>query len=301
MTSFLKSGITPDPIPSQPPFIPRILWQTSKDKTKIPSDLMACVDKLKAMNSTWEHRLFDDASQLEMLREVCSDRFLRAYARLQPRYGASRADLFRYVAIYLHGGAYLDLKSGTTRPLDAILRPEDHFIISQWDNGPDGMFPGIGIRNTLQVPGGEYEQWFVIAEPGHPFLAATIESALHKIENYNPFALGYGGKGVLTVTGPDAYTNAIRSLENEYSCRHICAWAEGLRYTLLADLESHRGLDKRHYGSVDLLPVTSEGLTGFALYRFKLLEALHWPIRAYRRKNNKRLANRRAKQAARQV
>lgn len=301
MPSFLKTGVTPDLIPSQEPFIPRIIWQTSKDKTKILSELFDCIEKLKAMNPTWDHRLFDDASQLAMLQEVCSDRFLKAYARIQPRYGAARADLFRYVAVYLHGGAYLDLKSGTTRSLEEILKPDDHFVISQWDNGPDGMFPGVGTRKTLKVPGGEYEQWFVIAEPGHPFLAAIIEKALDNIENYNPFVFGHGGKGVLNVMGPNHYTLTIRSLEKFHPNRHICAWAEGLRYTMFDDLNAHQKLDKGHYGNILLAPVTSTGLTGAAWFRFIVLETLFWPFSALRRLNNKRLKRHYARKAAKTV
>jgi mannosyltransferase OCH1-like enzyme len=306
MTSFLKPGIAPDPVPSVQPYIPRILWQTSKDRSKISPELMGCVNALKAMNPGWEHRLFDDESQLAALREVCSDRFMRAYARIQPRYGAARADLFRYVMVYLHGGAYLDLKSGTERPLDEILRPDDHFIISQWDNGPGGMFPGIGMRNTLDVPGGEYEQWFVIASPGHPFLAETLEQAILNIENFNPFVLGYGGAGVLSVTGPNVYTKAIRRLESKAPARHICAWPEGLRYTMLQDLTTHQKLDKSHYDKVNLAPVTAVGLTGLEWVKFHGLDLLHLPVRefqralrAFRQANYARLARRRARKIVR--
>ncbi len=300
MTSFLKPGVAPDPAFQQPPYIPRILWQTTRDKTKILPDLAACIDKLKAGNPKWEHRLYDDASQLAALSAVCSDRFMRAYARIQPRYGAARADLFRYVMVYLHGGAYLDLKSGTTRPLDEILRPDDRFVISQWDNGPGGMFPKAGLRKTLKdIPKGEYEQWFVIAEPGHPFLKATLERVMHNIENYNPYVHGYGGKGVLIVMGPDAYTRAIRSLEGQYPTRHICAWEEGLRYTVLPGLETHQKLDKGHYSHTALPPVTNLGLAGTALLRYNLLNALYWPVAKLRILNHARMARRNARLNAR--
>jgi hypothetical protein len=299
MRSFLRPGVVPDPVPAQPPYIPRILWQTCGDKSSIPPDLAACVARLKTMNATWQHHLFDDESQFAVLREVCSDRFLRAYARIEPRYGAARADLFRYVMVYLHGGAYLDLKSGTTRPLDEILRRDDRFIVSQWDNGPDGKFPDVGFRKSIDdVPGGEYEQWFIIAEPGHPFLAAALERALHNIETYNPFIHGYGAKSVLRVVGPDVYTRGIRSLEKELPHRRICSWREGLAYTMLPEFQTHAKLDKHYYGRVDLAPVTSVGLAGFALVRFKVTEGLHWPIRAFRRLNSKRLARHRARKAA---
>ena len=41
MRSFLRPGVVPDPGPAQPPYIPRILWQTCGDKSSIPPDLAA--------------------------------------------------------------------------------------------------------------------------------------------------------------------------------------------------------------------------------------------------------------------
>ena len=306
MSSFLKPGVVPDPVAKDQPYIPRILWQTTEDKAALPPHFAECVAKLTAMNPGWEHRFYDKTQRLEALRAVCSDRFMRAYGRTHPRYGAMRADLFRYVMIYLHGGAYLDLKSGTSRPLDEILRTDDHFLLSQWDNGPEGKFPGVGRHKSIRdVPGGEYQQWFIIAEPGHPFLAAAIEQALLNIESYNPFVHGYGGESVLVLTGPHAYTRAIRHIENDHPHRFICAWREGLCYTMLETLFTHQSLDAGHYNRLRLLPVTALGLTGRDLYRFKLVEWLHWPTRLperlakrLRRLNYARLERRRARQMA---
>lgn len=307
MPSFLKPGVVPDPVPKDQPCIPRILWQTTEDRANIPPHLAECVDKVKATNPGWAHRLYDNAQRLEALRAVCSDRFMRAYGRTQPRYGAMRADLFRYVMVYLHGGVYLDLKSGTARPLDEILRPDDHFLLSQWDNGPEGKFPGVGLHKSISdVPGGEYPQWFIIAEPGHPFLAAVIEQAMLNIESYNPFVHGYGGESVLLLAGPDAYTRGIRRIEKDHPHRFICSWREGLCYTMLADRMTHKALDKSHYGHVDLLPLTSSGLAGREFWRFNLIEWSHWSVRLYDRlakrvrgMNYARLERRRARKMAR--
>lgn len=298
MYSFLKPSVLPDPVPANLPLIPRIIWQTCKDKNKIPPQLFECVEKLRAMNPSWEHRFFDDQSQLVALQKVCSDRFLKAYERIEPKYGAARADLFRYVMVFLHGGAYMDLKSGTTRPLDEILRPDDAFIISQWDNGPDGMFPGIGTRKPLEdIPGGEYEQWFVIAQPGHPFLAAVIEQVLDNVDRYNPFTSGYAGERVLNVTGPNAYTRVIWKLEHDYPNRRICAWPEGLRYTMLEALDTHQALVKGHYSNLSLPFLTNSGLTGWARLRYEGLEILFWMASKIRQMNYWRLTRRRAKKA----
>jgi inositol phosphorylceramide mannosyltransferase catalytic subunit len=294
MHSFLKKDAAANISFSNTLCIPRVIWQTSRDKSKIPLPLVNCINRLKDMNPTWEHRLFDDSLQLSELSSVCNDRFMQAYKRIEPRYGAGRADLFRYVMIYLYGGAYFDLKSGTSRPLDDILRPDDSFIISQWDNAPNGLFPGVGFRKSINdIPGGEYQQWFIIAKPGHPFLAAAIERALHNIETYNPYVHGYGGDAVLRLVGPDVYTRGIRSLEKKHAHRFVNSWKDGLIYTMLPDAQSHKKLDANHYGSVDLLPLTSDGLSVLPMLHFEFLKFLHLPVRLFRRWNKKRLLLRR--------
>lgn len=290
--SFLRPGVHPDPLPADGPAIPRRLWQTTRDRAAMLPHLADCVARLKAANPGWTHELLDDASMTAFLGRVASERFLRAWARLEPRHGAAKADLWRYMTVYLHGGAYLDLKSGTSRPLDAILRPDDRFLISQWDNGPDGMFPGVGLRKTLDVPGGEYEQWFVIAAPGHPFLAAVLEGALHNIETYSPFRHGVSSRGVIEVMGPNHYTRAIRAIEHLHPHRRICAWTEGLHYTLLGDLHAHQDLDPGHHGRSMRPPVTAAGLRGLDWLRYRLLTWAYFPYGALRWLNHRRLARR---------
>lgn len=294
MHPFLKKHVAENVSANDTSRIPKVIWQTTRDKSKIPVELSNCVERLRNMNPTWEHRLLDDSLQLSELRKVCNDRFLRAYNRIEPRYGAARADLFRYVMVYLYGGAYFDLKSGTSRPLDDILRPDDAFIVSQWDNAATGLFPGVGFRKSIEdIPGGEYQQWFIISKRGHPFLAAAIERALHNIEVYNPYLHGYGGDSVLRLVGPDVYTRAIRDLAMSQPHRFISSSKEGLMYTMLPDTQSHKALDLNHYGSVDLLPLTSAGLSIMPKAYFELFNFLHLPVRLFRRWNKRRLLLRR--------
>lgn len=302
MTPFLKPGIHPDPVPSRGPRIPRKLWQTTRDRNAVAPELAACVDRLKAMNPGWTHQLFDDASQVGFIDAVASDRFRRAYARINPRYGAMRADMFRYLVVYLHGGAYLDLKSGATRPLDTILRPDDRFLISQWDNGPDGVHSGAGLH---KAPGGrivsEYEQWFIIAEPGHPYLAAVIGHVLNEIEGYRALRHSHGYRGVFATTGPLAYTLAIEGAESLGLHRRIHAPTEGLKYSQFGDHLAHRALDAGHYFKHVGAPVTAHGVRGRAWLAYWLSELGYWPVGTLRRLNHARLQRRRARRQARAV
>ena len=124
--SFLKSGVIPDQLPPSSSSIPRKIWQTCKDKNSIKPDLLNCISQLKEMNPNWKYTLFDDVSQYQFIKSVGSNRFIKSYERIHPLFGAARADLFRYLIVFLHGGAYFDIKSGVIRPLDDILKKTIH-------------------------------------------------------------------------------------------------------------------------------------------------------------------------------
>ena len=142
--SFLKPSVSPDSALSSEQPIPRKIWQTCKDKKSIHPQLSQCISSLKGMNPNWAYTLFDDESQHEFIKAVCSERFLRAYERIQPLHGAARADIFRYLVVFLHGGAYFDLKSGTTRPLDEILILTIHLLSP---NGTTALMAGsLGLE-----------------------------------------------------------------------------------------------------------------------------------------------------------
>ena len=71
----------------------------------------------------------------------------------------ARADFFRYLLVYQLGGVYLDIKSSLDKPLKDVLRAEDQFILTHWDNRPGEQYEGIGI----------YPNWA-------PFLVANTSS-----------------------------------------------------------------------------------------------------------------------------
>ena len=86
--------------------------------------------------------------------------------------------------------------------------------------------------------------------PGHPFLKAVIENVLRNIECYNPLLHRVGGKAVLRVTGPIAYTLAIVPLLSRYQHRVADrTTASGFVYSVLSEVgaTSHQALFRSHY------------------------------------------------------
>ena len=100
--------------------IPRILHQTYH-AADLPEPLRKNVEQLKQANPGWEYRFYDDAAIERFIAGTYGQRILGYYRRINPEYGAARADLFRYLLIYAVGGVYLDIKSRATQPLDVLL------------------------------------------------------------------------------------------------------------------------------------------------------------------------------------
>jgi inositol phosphorylceramide mannosyltransferase catalytic subunit len=193
-------------------FIPRIIHQTFMTKN-LPNELQNNVNNMKKMNPGWKYILHDDDDIKKFIKGAYGLGILNYYERINPKYGAARADLFRYLLVYKCGGVYLDIKSTCTRPLDEVLQPNDRYILSHWRNNPGEPHEGFGMsKEVAHVPGGEYQQWHIVAAPGHPFLKAVIQTVLTNIDNYRPWLHGTGTLGVLRLTGPIAYTIAIHPL-----------------------------------------------------------------------------------------
>lgn len=234
--------------------IPKLIHQISFTGGKggalaaLPEVFRGNIARLQAMNPGWEHSLYRDGDAEAFIRTHYGTAILERYLRISPKYLVARADLFRYLVVYRCGGAYLDIKSSTARPLDETLGPGDTFVSARWDNKPGGRHEGFGIHPELGgIEGGELQQWHVIAAPGHPFLRAAIERVLANIDSYRPWRDGVGFAGVLRLTGPIPYTLAIQPLLAEHPARIAASEQDiGLEFSVVpAGLR--RTLFGKHY------------------------------------------------------
>lgn len=233
--------------------IPRIIHQTYSTR-HLPDPLRAVVQQTRNANSGWDVRLYDDADIVEYIRSQYGADILAEYLRIDPRYGAARADLFRYLLMYRTGGVYLDIKSAATRPLDDVLRPDDQYVLSQW-HGTRFAGMKMGIHDALRaIKGTEYQQWHIVAAPGHPFLKSVIENVLRNLRIYNPGIHGVGRDGVLAVTGPIAYTLAIHPLLTSYPHRFADSAEDlGFDYNVFMtgrNTSAHTFLFRSHYAAL---------------------------------------------------
>ncbi len=230
--------------------IPKVIHQTYRSKI-LPLVLVDNINKIKAMNPEWQHRLYDDLD----IENYLSKHFPWAvtyFKRINPVYGAVKADFFRYFLMYNEGGVYLDIKSSASKPLNDVINVSDRYLLSHWNNGPGEEFEGVGIYSETPLPRGEFQQWHIVAAPRHPFLKKTIERIRENFQKYDPYVDGVGARAVHRLSGPIAYTLSILpllELSSEYRVADSINDL-GFMYTAFEGNYSHEKLlyrDIKHY------------------------------------------------------
>jgi mannosyltransferase OCH1-like enzyme len=104
--------------------IPKILFQTYNNKSKIP---IYITDSLNKYAPDYKYYLFDDIEGLSFIQQYFSEAVVNRYNTLR---GAHKADLLRYCYLYINGGIYADIKTIFIKPLSEIF---DHSKLSNKD------------------------------------------------------------------------------------------------------------------------------------------------------------------------
>ena len=201
----------------------------------MPAAARNCITDLRIKNPDFTHTLWDAQQGEAFVESIFGRDMLLAYLSINPIYYAARADLLRYLIIYKFGGVYLDVKSGTTIPLNSMPIWASDYVLSQWDNGDGRRYRTMGMHADLApvLKGGEFQQWFILASPGHPFLENVINRVLRNIWSYTPQHFDTGKLGVLKTTGPIPYTMAIAELVERYPAAVVQSEDIGFVFTAI--------------------------------------------------------------------
>ena len=230
--------------------IPRVIHQTHE----VPFEMLAEQYKRNTRrflreNPTFEYRYYSGAQREAFILARYGGEMLAVYRAINPAYGPARADLFRYLLMYEEGGVYLDMKSGPTAPLAETIRPSDEFLLSNWCEGACGR---THWESFVRTGFGEYQQWWIACRPKHPFLRSVIDRCVQNIREYVYDARDgttFGKLGVLVLTGPIAYTQAIHPLVRSGGCRFVPSSLGGaMQYNRIG--VDHTKLYARHYSTL---------------------------------------------------
>ena len=265
--------------------IPRILHHTHS-RRDLPGPIIRNMTRIKDRNPGWDHRFYNEGQRAAYIYENYGEDVLNHYLRIGKDYDAARADLFRYLVLYKEGGIYLDVKSGASLPFDEVIRPHDSYLLSHWKNDPDSIFHDWGVHPDLKgMKRGEFQQWFIVTVPGHPFLKSVIEHVLSNIDRYVPGIHRTGAHAISRVTGPVAYSLAILPLLDLHPHRMVDSEDDlGLSYSIFsaASAQEHINVLRNHYADLEtsMIEVGPSKQAVFAAYRSaeKIYKSVVWKI-----------------------
>ncbi len=149
--------------------IPKIIWQTMKTNT-VPLFMKSYADSWINLNPEYEYRFFDDNDIIGFLKQHFPE-YLEGYQNL--KYGASKADLWRYLITYKYGGVYADIDCMCINPLRSWLDKDAKFVTA------------LGTNKDIC-------QWLIITIPNNPIFLRAAQKTLQNSENNNISSSYYG-------------------------------------------------------------------------------------------------------------
>ena len=159
------------------PGISKIIYRTHKDREIIRNFQEEF--KITSKNCPgYKTEFYTNEECNEFIKNNFSERIYNAYTNISDDYGACKADLFRYLIVYLKGGIYLDIKSVIVKNIDSILEkyPDKMLVHHPW------IIPYVNAFSSSFPPWGEYNQWCIVSPKGHPLLKKMIEKIVYNIE-----------------------------------------------------------------------------------------------------------------------
>ena len=93
---------------------------------------------------------------------VTKTQIKRAINKMKPN--AGKADILRYLIMYIFGGVYIDVDATCIVPLSSIIKYDDEIV------------SGLGARKDLH-------QWVLAYYPNHPIMKLTLETAVNNVLN----------------------------------------------------------------------------------------------------------------------
>lgn len=149
--------------------IPMIIWQTMKTN-RVPPVMKEYADSWIDKNPEYEYRFHDNDDIIAFIQADFPE-YLDAYNQI--KFGASKADLWRYLIMYKYGGVYADMDCRCIQSLRKWVKPDATFV-SQ-----------LGINKDLC-------QWLIITVPGNPIFLRAAEKTLKNIKSRSNKAAYFG-------------------------------------------------------------------------------------------------------------
>jgi mannosyltransferase OCH1-like enzyme len=178
--------------------IPKIIWQTYKTSyDDLPGYAKEAAQTWQEMNPDYEYRYMTD----EEVYAFVLEHFGQDVVDLMKSFKVPvmRADLWRYLVVYIYGGIYADLDTLCQAPAEEWIPANAKMVIA----------PENGVH---------YAQWCFAATPKHPAIKSIIDLVLERCKDINysmPSFIHYH-------TANKVFSDGIRKYFNLPDIEHPC-------------------------------------------------------------------------------
>jgi len=189
---------------------PRVVWQGWKSTDTSRFDNFR--NRMIEDNPDWKFSLVTNEEQEKFLRETDDEIVQLAYRSfklINPKNGASRADIWRYAVMYYHGGFYLDM--------DASCADFNNLLEVANANHASVLLTREGNKVNYLHNRHTTVMWAFLAKPRHPLFVNAIKTVWDNMSFDQPreeiMARGVGNDGTKTLTvefsGTIAFSRAV--------------------------------------------------------------------------------------------
>ena len=258
--------------------VPFNVWQTWTT-VHLPPRIAHTVRRFRKLNPEYSHHLYTDLDCSNFIREYYGGSDVeKAYFRINPAYGAARADFWRYCVLNVHGGVYLDIDATCEVPLKTLIKSYDKAVLSHENNKITDWATQLNMMsldnflesppiNTLIYSDNVLLQWLLIYSPNHPFLESVIENTTRAILDYEePHKQNRASGHVRTIalTGPLRYTDSVWKVLNSTNNLANAYRVDGIDFSGKATFQflghNDKNKQKSHYSSLESSFVVDDDL-----------------------------------------
>jgi len=170
--------------------IPKIIWQTYKHPyDELMPYMKDAAQTWKDLNPEYEYRYVDDLAAAEFVAEYFGKEWFNIFVNVP--IGVMRADIWRYMVIYQHGGVYADLDTLCLKSISTWMKDDKDMIVCP--------------ENDWSLC-----QWTFAATPGHPIIKNVLDLIKRGFKNPDYTEKHFVHK----LTGPVIWTKGIRDAIN---------------------------------------------------------------------------------------
>lgn len=198
--------------------IPRNFFQTYKTSLFDYSHAYE-IKEFRSLHPTFNFYFYDDDDMENFMSRFWGDHPIYQIFK-GVKFGAAKADIWRYCILYTIGGIYLDIDSKILFNLESLdsdwneLISFEENIISGFSWNSDWPSRDFFLKNNfyeigLLRPKNIVLQWLLAFRPGHPILFRTIELIVENSNYYLNREFDNVLHAVVSFSGPIVFTQAV--------------------------------------------------------------------------------------------